>query len=65
MSTTIHDSHFGYGRVNVARALAMGADTQWTQVVEGEHTNGMGDDNTARAIFYFCLLSHGKATEKK
>ncbi len=42
MGTSIDDAYFGHGRINVARALAVGADIQWTEVVEGEQTGGTG-----------------------
>lgn len=46
MSGSIDDLYFGHGRINIARALAIGSDTQWTQVVEGEQTSGMGEGFT-------------------
>jgi len=41
MGTHVDDLYLGHGRVNVARALAMGADTQWTEIVQGELDNGL------------------------
>jgi len=45
MGNRVDDLYFGHGRINVARALAVGADTQWTQVVDGEQTGGLGAEN--------------------
>jgi subtilisin family serine protease len=42
MGTSVDDAYFGHGRINVARALAVGADIEWTEVVEGEQTGGTG-----------------------
>ncbi|MCB0183214.1 MAG: S8 family serine peptidase, partial [Caldilineaceae bacterium] len=45
MGNSVDDLYFGHGRINVARALAVGADTQWTQVIDGEQTGGLGAEN--------------------
>jgi len=45
MSGSVDDLYFGHGRINVARALAVGSDTQWTEVIEGEQAGGTGSEN--------------------
>lgn len=39
-------NYFGQGRINVARALAVAADSQWTQVVDGEEKDGISPEAT-------------------
>ncbi len=55
MGDSVDDAYFGHGRVNVARALAVGADTQWTEIVESElansMTNGLSTDEAATETF--------------
>jgi subtilisin family serine protease len=43
MGNSVYDPYFGYGRINVARSLAVGADIQWTQIIAEEQTGGLGD----------------------
>lgn len=46
MGDNLEDPYFGYGRINVTRALAVGADTEWIEVVEGEDASTLGDTNS-------------------
>lgn len=36
-----HDPYFGYGRINIERALAIEADTQWSVVEDDTNANGV------------------------
>ncbi len=55
MGNSVDDAYFGHGRVNVARALAVGADTQWTEIVESElvnsTTNGLATETFSNQLF--------------
>jgi thermitase len=57
MGTSIDDAYFGHGRINVARALAVGADIQWTEVVEGEQTGGTGSDDRSNSQLFLPFVT--------
>ncbi|MCB0084688.1 MAG: peptidase S8, partial [Caldilineaceae bacterium] len=44
IGTSEEITYFGNGRINVARALAVASDSEWTQIVDGDDKDSVGTD---------------------